>query len=121
MTVAGPATAASIPRRLGVNIFAPRIDSTCDILDFSESGIVKQFPRLSTARSVLTIKPNFPRAIEFMHPLAEFRQRNQARMRNLGDLRLERLADVEQVDLRRDFPRLDRRIHLLDLDFLHVH
>src|ERR1700683_365599 len=111
----------SIPRCFRVNIFAPRIDSTCDILDFSETCIVKQFPRLPAARSVLTIKPDFPRAIQFMHPLAEFRQRYLLRMRNLRDLRLERLANIEQVDLRRDFSRLDRRLHVLDIDFLHMH
>ena len=44
-----------IPGRLGVNIIAPRIDSTCDIFDFPESGIVKQFPRLAAAGPILTI------------------------------------------------------------------
>src|SRR5277367_3713973 len=96
----------SIPRRFRVNVFAPSIDSTCNILDFPESGIVEQFPRLSAPRSVLTVKPNFPRAIEFVHPPAEFRQRNLPRMRNLRDLRLKRLPNIEQIDLRRNPPRV---------------
>src|ERR1700677_77414 len=117
-----PAAAArSVPGRVGIDVVTPSVNSTSNILDLPKSGVVKQFPRLGTARAVFTIKPDFARAIQFVHPFAEFRQRNQLRMRNLRDLRLERLADIQQVDLRRDLARLDRVGHVLDVDLLDMH